>query len=212
MADFANPLVIGGNFNVLSTDIFFAVVGAAHDQGRAAVLAIVLLAFTLTAFLAQRLWLGRRSYATVTGKGDAGIRWPLPPALRVGLLRRGLPWLVLTVAVYGIILVGGFVVSIGRDNTPTLEYFWTAFSVRARRRRLVPSRLRLELVHHHDGDRADRHAIYRRARHPDRVAAGPPKLPRPAQLRVPRDDELRHSRHGDRHQPTSWRSTCRRYS
>jgi iron(III) transport system permease protein len=54
MADFANPLVIGGNFNVLSTDIFFAVVGASHDQGRAAVLAIVLLAFTLTAFLAQR--------------------------------------------------------------------------------------------------------------------------------------------------------------
>ena len=60
MADFANPLVIGGNFNVLSTDIFFAVVGASHDQGRAAVLAIVLLAFTLTAFLAQRVWLGRR--------------------------------------------------------------------------------------------------------------------------------------------------------
>ena len=46
MADFANPLVLGGNFNVLSTDIFFAVVGAAHDQGRAAVLAIVLLGFT----------------------------------------------------------------------------------------------------------------------------------------------------------------------
>ena len=63
MADFANPLVIGGNFNVLSTDIFFAVVGASHDQGRAAVLAIVLLSFTLTAFLAQRTWLGRRSYA-----------------------------------------------------------------------------------------------------------------------------------------------------
>jgi iron(III) transport system permease protein len=74
MADFANPLVIGGNFNVLSTDIFFAVVGAAHDQGRAAVLAIVLLAFTLSAFLAQRLWIGRRSYTTVTGKGDAGLQ------------------------------------------------------------------------------------------------------------------------------------------
>ena len=52
MADFANPLVIGGNFNVLSTEIFFAVVGAAHDQGRAAVLAIVLLA---------ALWPARRA-------------------------------------------------------------------------------------------------------------------------------------------------------
>jgi iron(III) transport system permease protein len=30
MADFGNPLVLGGNFEVLSTEIFFAVVGAAE--------------------------------------------------------------------------------------------------------------------------------------------------------------------------------------
>ena len=40
-----------------------------------------------------------------------------------------LPWLLLTIAVYGIILAGGFVEQIGRDNTPTLHYFWTAFSI-----------------------------------------------------------------------------------
>ena len=39
MADFGNPLVLGGNFEVLSTKIFFAVVGASHNQGQAAVLA-----------------------------------------------------------------------------------------------------------------------------------------------------------------------------
>jgi iron(III) transport system permease protein len=129
MADFANPLVIGGNFTVLSTDIFFAVVGASHDQGRAAVLAIVLLAFTLTAFLAQRFWLGRRSYATVGGKGHTGIPAMLPAGVRAACYSVIVPWLILTVAVYGMILVGGFVVSVGRDNTPTLEYFWTAFSI-----------------------------------------------------------------------------------
>ena len=109
MADFANPLVIGGNFNVLSTDIFFAVVGAAHDQGRAAVLAIVLLAFTLSAFLAQRSWLGSRSYTTVTGKGDGGLPAPLPSGVRVLCLAGVLPFLALTVAVYGTIMAGGFV-------------------------------------------------------------------------------------------------------
>ena len=41
--DFGNPLVLGGNFDVLSTEIFFAIVGAQYDQGRAAVLAMVLL-------------------------------------------------------------------------------------------------------------------------------------------------------------------------
>lgn len=129
MADFANPLVLGGNFNVLSTDIFFAVVGAAHDQGRAAVLAIVLLMFTLAAFVIQRRWIGSRSYVTVAGKGDGGVPATLPKALRIGCYAAVVPWLVLTIVVYGIILGGGFVQSIGRDNTPTLEYFLTAFSI-----------------------------------------------------------------------------------
>jgi iron(III) transport system permease protein len=129
LADFANPLVIGGNFNVLSTEIFFAVVGAAHDQGRAAVLALILLGFTLAAFAGQRYWLGNARYTTVSGKGDAGLYAPLPPALTVACGLGVLPWLVLTVAVYGTILMGGFVEQIGRDNTPTLRYFWTAFSV-----------------------------------------------------------------------------------
>ena len=129
MADFANPLVLGGNFNVLSTDIFFAVVGAAHDQGRAAVLAIVLLAFTIAAFVVQRRWVGRRSYVTVSGKGDGGVPAPLPGALRLGCYMAALPWLLITVVVYAIILAGGFVEQIGRDNTPTLHYFLTAFSV-----------------------------------------------------------------------------------
>lgn len=129
MADFANPLVLGGNFNVLSTDIFFAVVGAAHDQGRAAVLAIVLLMFTLAAFVLQRRWIGSRSYVTVAGKGDGGVPAALPTALRAGCYAAVAPWLVLTIVVYAIILAGGFVQSIGRDNTPTLDYFLTAFSI-----------------------------------------------------------------------------------
>ena len=129
LADFANPLVIGGSFNVLSTDIFFAVVGAAHDQGRAAVLALLLLAFTLAAFAAQRWWLGRARYTTVSGKGDSGLPAPLPVGLTVSCALAVIPWVALTIAVYGSILVGGFVEQIGRDNTPTLRYFWTAFSV-----------------------------------------------------------------------------------
>jgi iron(III) transport system permease protein len=129
MADFANPLMIGGNFNVLSTDIFFAVVGATHDQGRAAVLAIVLLTFTLTAFVAQRFWVGNRSYATVAGKGDSGRTSPLPTGVRIAAVGVIVPWLILTIAVYGIIMIGGFVESVGKDNTPTLRYFLTAFSI-----------------------------------------------------------------------------------
>src|SRR5207248_2058779 len=112
-----------------STDIFFAVVGASHDQGRAAVLAMILLAFTLAAFLTQNWWLRKARYTTVTGKGDSGLRAPLPLTLRGLCLMAAVPWLLLTVAVYGSILTGGFLAQIGRDNTPTLRYFQTAFSI-----------------------------------------------------------------------------------
>lgn len=129
LADFGNPMMIGGNFRVLSVSIYFAVVGAAQDQGQAAVLAIVLLAFTLSAFLLQRWWLGRRSYVSVSGKGDAGIPAPLPRGLHIACLGVVVPWLILTAVVYGIILVGGFVHNVGSDYTPTLEYFQTAFGI-----------------------------------------------------------------------------------
>ena len=129
MADFANPLMIGGNFSVLATDIFFAVVGTTHDQGRAAVLAIVLLGFTLTAFQAQRAWVGERGYASMGGKGGGGIPASLPGGLRAACYALLVPFLLLTIVVYGTIMFGGFVESVGRDNTPTLRYFLTAFSI-----------------------------------------------------------------------------------
>ena len=129
LADFGNPIMIGGNFRVLSTSVYFAVVGAAQDQGQAAVLAIVLLAFSLSAFVAQRLWIGRRSYVTMTGKGDAGVPLALPGPLRLACLAVVLPWLALTAAVYGVILFGGFVKAMGTDNTFTLAHFLTAFGI-----------------------------------------------------------------------------------
>jgi iron(III) transport system permease protein len=129
MADFGNPLVLSGNFEVLSVKIFFAVVGAAHDQTRAAVLALVLLIFTLLAFWAQQRWLGRASYTTVTGKGDAGLPVPLPRGLRWLCYGIALPWAGLTLVIYATIFVGGFVKSVGRDYSFTLDHFLAGFAV-----------------------------------------------------------------------------------
>ena len=78
LADFGNPILLGGSMGVLSTEIFFAVVGAQADFGRAGTLAIVLLIFALVAFFAQRSILGKRSYVSMTGKGDGGLPTPLP--------------------------------------------------------------------------------------------------------------------------------------
>lgn len=129
LADFGNPLVLGGNFEVLSTKIFFAVVGASHDQGRAAVLALVLLLFTFAVFWAQSRWLGRSSYTTLTGKGDSGLPLPLPARVSWFCYLTALPWGLFTVAIYFTIFLGSVVKALGRDHTFTLEYFKTGFAI-----------------------------------------------------------------------------------
>jgi iron(III) transport system permease protein len=129
LADFGNPIVLGGGYEVLSIKIYFAVVGARHDLGNAATLAIILLALTLGAFWLQQRWLGRRSYVTVTGRSDAGLASALPRSLGGVAWLAIAPWLVFTLAVYAIVLTGGFVTDIGRwDMTPTLHHLGTAFS------------------------------------------------------------------------------------
>jgi iron(III) transport system permease protein len=129
LADFGNPVVLGGSFGVLSTEIFFAVVGAQADFGRAATLAIILLGFALTAFFLQRFVLGRSSYVSVTGKGDAGLPQPLPHWVRRLAYGIAVPWATLTITVYGLALAGGFVKVWGRDWTPTLSHFERAFAI-----------------------------------------------------------------------------------
>lgn len=129
MADFGNPLVLGGSHGVLSTEIFFAVVGSQNDPSRAAVLAMVLLFFTLSAFLAQRVWLSGKNFATVTGKGDSGSHIALPKGLSIGVHAVVIPWIFFTLVIYGMILIGGFVKTWGLDNSLTLDHYAKAFSI-----------------------------------------------------------------------------------
>jgi iron(III) transport system permease protein len=129
MADFGNPIVVGGQFSVLSTEIFFAIVGAQYDQGRAASLAWLLTLFALGLFALQRWLLGHQNYTTVSGKGDSGIPMPLPPNVLLLTRMVALPWIGFTMVVYLFALAGGFVQTWGRDYTLTLKHFHTAFAL-----------------------------------------------------------------------------------
>src|SRR5262249_39737375 len=204
-------LVLGGNFPVLSISIFFAVVGAQHDQSRAAVLSIVLLVFTLGAFYAQRRWLGRRSYATVTGKGDSGLHPPLPALVRRLAYATALPWAVFTLVIYSMILFGGFVETWGPDHRFSLPHSAAAsprpappLRGRIRRRR---DRLRsalegsgLELLLDDPRDRGRLGALDRGRRTPHCLPAGASAFPRQGGVRVRHDAQLRDSRDRDRDQ------------
>jgi len=127
MADFGNPIIVGGQFNVLSTEIFFAIVGAQYDQGRAATLALILTGFALVVFTLQRAFLAKQSFTTLTGKGDAGLPINLPNGVRRAVLGLAAPWLIFTIVIYLFAFAGGFVKTWGRDYTFTLAHFKTAF-------------------------------------------------------------------------------------
>ena len=51
LADFGNPLLLGGDYQVLATSIYFAIVGARQDRGVAAVLGLILLAIMMVVFV-----------------------------------------------------------------------------------------------------------------------------------------------------------------
>ena len=129
LADFGNPLVMGGGYEVLSTKIFYAVVGAQNDPGRAAALGIVLLALCVGAFLVQHRWVGTASYTTVGGKGFAGTPAELPVWLKRAVYATALPWAAFTFLLYGLILYGGFVENWGRNNAFTLRHYITDFGL-----------------------------------------------------------------------------------
>ena len=127
LADFGNPLVLGGDYGVLSTEIYFAIVGAVADSSRAAALGMVLLTMTLGAFLLQRWWLGTGSYATVTGKGDSGRHCHMSRGLKLSCYAVALPWAAFTAVVYSMILFGSIVALWGYDNSFTLAHYTRAF-------------------------------------------------------------------------------------
>lgn len=129
MADFGNPIILGGQFSVLSTEIFFAIVGASIDPGMAAALSMVLTTFALAVFLIQRKILGRTQFTTVSGKGDAGVPLNLPPAVLHVCRAVAGPWLAFTLVVYAFAFAGGFVQTWGRDYSFTLNHFKTAFDI-----------------------------------------------------------------------------------
>ena len=69
IADFANPMIIGGSYDTLATTIYLQITGA-YDKEGASAMAVVLLCITLFMFILQKYWLEAKSTATLSGKAS----------------------------------------------------------------------------------------------------------------------------------------------
>ncbi|MFV0486130.1 MAG: ABC transporter permease [Vibrio fluvialis] len=127
LADFSNPLVLGGSFDVLATQIYFYIAGAQLDYASASTLGSVLLLFSLAIFVVQYLWIGQRSYVTISGKAYRGDVQDMPASLKLGVTLTLYIWMVFNVLLYGSIFFGSFTVNWGVDYTLTLQNYVNLF-------------------------------------------------------------------------------------
>ena len=127
LADFSNPLVLGGSFDVIATQIYFYIAGSQLDYASASTLGTLLLLFSLGIFIVQYLWIGNRSYITVSGKSYRGEVQELPRGLKnliSGLLAF---WVLFNLLLYGSIFYGSFTVNWGVDYNLTLRNYQILF-------------------------------------------------------------------------------------
>ena len=127
LADFSNPLVLGGSFDVIATQIYFYIAGSQLDYASASTLGSLLLLFSLGIFLIQYWWIGNRSYITVSGKSYRGEVQELPDGLKFAIVGLLALWVTFNLLLYGSIFYGSFTVNWGVNYTLTLQNYIQLF-------------------------------------------------------------------------------------
>ncbi|WP_407636810.1 ABC transporter permease [Bibersteinia trehalosi] len=127
LADFSNPLVLGGSFDVIATQIYFYIAGSQLDYASASTLGSMLLIFSLAIFVIQYIWIGNRSYVTVSGKSYRGDVQELPNGLKYTIVVMLAFWIAFNLALYGSIFYGSFTVNWGVDYTLTMKNYTMLF-------------------------------------------------------------------------------------
>ncbi len=121
IADLGTPVLLGGEYDVLSSRIYLAIIGE-FNLDKAAVFSVMLLFPAIIVFGAQYFWLRKKEYITVTGK-PAGVPRPID--------QRRVTWPLYSLAcaiaafialVYGYIIVGAFTKVWNINFDPTFEH------------------------------------------------------------------------------------------
>lgn len=128
IADFANPMIIGGSYDTLATSIYLQITGAYDKQGASA-MSVVLLSITMVMFIIQKYVLERKSAATLTGKAsrqrmlitDNSVRIPL--SLLCGVIA------FFVVVMYVCVVFGALFKTWGYDYSLTFKWFEQVFTL-----------------------------------------------------------------------------------
>jgi iron(III) transport system permease protein len=121
MTDFGNPILVGGRYNVLATEIYSQVIGL-NDFAAASTMSVVLIVPCLAAYLLNVHWVGTGSYVTVSGASRANVR-PTPAHVRWPLFALSGGLALFIAVIYGLIPLGSLVRLWGSDWTLSLRHY-----------------------------------------------------------------------------------------
>lgn len=128
VADFANPMAIGGNFSTLATQVYLQAIGSYDIQGGAAI-AVILLDIAMILFVISKYWVEKKTYITVLGKSSRERTMIKDPGIVIPVA--GFCFLItaIVISIYVLIPIASFIKMWGVDYSWTLEHYRYALSV-----------------------------------------------------------------------------------
>ena len=127
IADFANPMIIGGSYDTLATTIYLQITGAYDKQGAAA-MAVVLLCITLLMFVVQKYVLEAKSTATLSGKASRARMLITDASVRIPLTLICCALAIFVVVMYLCVPFGALFKTWGYDFSLTTKWFEQVFT------------------------------------------------------------------------------------
>ncbi len=132
VADFANPMIIGGNYDTLATSIYLQLTGA-YDKSGATAMAVVLLVISMGLFILECYWLERKSVATLTGKATRSRQLMSDKSVRYPLVTLCTLITIFVLIMYALVPLGSLFKLWGRDYSLSLKWYQYVFKNRGYR-------------------------------------------------------------------------------
>ena len=128
LTDFGNPIIIGGEFDVLSVRAYLEFTGMGNLP-RGAALAMLLLVPTVGVFFIQKYIISNKAYVTITGKSSRRGSSSVTGFAKKGLFLFTLAVSLFVLMFYITIIAGSFIKLWGINWSFTLKWFVYSFDV-----------------------------------------------------------------------------------
>jgi len=130
IADFGNPMLIGGGLSFLATDAYFLWMSE-NNLEMAAVFCVFLVIPSLLMFILHEYVLKGKAYTTIGGKPQQSEKRKMNPKIFFPMMAIVSPVSIMIVLCFGMIIFGAFTEILMIDNSFTLAHFQSSNGLRS---------------------------------------------------------------------------------